>query len=187
MASYIVGYGTLLYTDSVGDTLGSSARRKLYLPVMIHGFKRLFNLLPSHYNPSYKISKMPVEKAAANIIVSAGSSFNGLAFEVNQAELAEIDRRESHYLRLETIMYDFVHGEPMGKAFVYSAVEKEAPITDDAYYLPDWEDISWARTGAYRHGERFGEMYDQTTYLADGKTLVVERYNDYLNQLIIND
>ena len=187
MASYIVGYGTLLYTESVGDTLGSTAGRKLYLPVMIHGFKRLFNLLPSHYNPSFKISKMPVEKAAANIIVSAGSSFNGLAFEVNEAELAEIDRRESHYLRLETVMYDFVLAKPMGKAFVYAATEKKATLTDDASFLPDWEDISWARTGAYRHGKKFGNMYDRTTYLADSKTLVVERYNDYLDQLIINN
>ena len=187
MASYIVGYGTLLYTESVGDTLGSSAGKKLYHPVMIHGFKRLFNLLPSHYNPSFKISKMPVEKAAANIIVSAGSSFNGLAFEVNELELAEIDRRESHYLRLETVMYDFVRGNPIGKAFVYAADQVKASLTDDASLLPDWEDISWARTGAYRHGKKFGNMYDRTTYLADGKSLVVQRYHNYLDQLLLNN
>lgn len=185
MASYIVGYGTLLYTESVGDTIGASAGKKLYLPVMVHGFKRLFNLLPSHYNPSFKISKMPVEKAAANIIVSPGSKFNGLAFQVNEVELAEIDRRESHYLRHETSIYDFVSGELMGKAFVYVATKEKATLTDDACFLPDWEDISWARTGAYRHGEEFGEMYDRTTFLADGKTLVVKRYHDHLSQLII--
>jgi hypothetical protein len=106
MTIYIIGYGTLLYTESVGDTIGSGAEKKGCQPVIIHGFKRLFNLLPSHYKPSYKISKMPVEKAAAIIIVAEDASFNGIAFEVNPDELKAIDRRESHYHSIETPMYD---------------------------------------------------------------------------------
>jgi hypothetical protein len=183
---YIVGYGTLLYADSVGDTIGSAAKTKVYHPVIIYGFKRLFNLLPSHYKPSFKISKMPLEKAAANIIASGESKFNGLAFEVSEAELADIDKRERSYKRIETIMYDFKSGEPKGTAFVYSADEQKAILSDDPSYLPDWEDISWARTGAYRHGKEFGKMYDRTTFLADGSTLVCERYSDWLEELIIN-
>jgi len=37
MALFIVGYGTLLYTESVGDTIGANARKKEYKPVVIHG------------------------------------------------------------------------------------------------------------------------------------------------------
>ena len=58
-------------------------------------------------------------------------------------------------------------------------------MTDDPAFLPDWIDIQWARTGAYRYGDAFGKMYDQTTFLADGKTLVFDRYKKYLDQLII--
>lgn len=185
MALYIVGFGTLLYTESVGDTLGKAAGSKLYHPVIIKGFKRLFNLLPSHYKPSYRISEKPVERAAANILRLERAYFNGVAFEVSREELEEIDQRESHYRRIETIMYDFKNGKPIGKAYVYSADEDLAILTKDPSYLPDWEDISWARTGSYRRGEAFGKMYDQTTFLADGETLVTDRYKDYLDQLIL--
>jgi hypothetical protein len=185
MALYIVGFGTLLYTESVGDSLGKAAAAKLYHPVIVRGFKRLFNLLPSHYKPSYRISDQAVERAAANIIPSEEDNFNGVAFEVSPEELAAIDSRESHYRRIETIMFDFNSGKPLGNAYVYSAVDDHGLLTSDPSYLPDWEDISWARTGAYRHGEAFGRMYDETTFLADGKTLVVKRYEQYLDQLII--
>jgi len=186
MGLYIVGYGTLLYAESVGDTIGSAAKKKVYHPVIIHGFKRLFNLLPPHYKPSFKISNKPVEKAAANIIVSSASHFNGLAFEVEEHELIAIDKRERHYTRVKTIIYDFHTEKPMGEAFVYAANEEKARLTNDTAFLPDWEDISWARTGAYSYGEKFGRMYDETTFLADGKTLVKQRYADWLDQLIIN-
>jgi len=186
MTLHIVGYGTLLYTESVGDTIGTAAIKKVYKPVVIHGFKRLFNLLPSHYKPSYKISNMPVEKAAANIIQCPEACLNGLAFEVSEAELDALDIREQHYNRIETTLYDFEGGNPFGKGFVYAADERKATLTNDPTFLPDWEDISWARTGAYRHGREFGIMYDNTTFLADGETLVVQRYNSWLDQLFIN-
>jgi len=187
MAIHIVGYGTLLYTESVGNTIGTSASGKTYAPVIVSGFKRLFNLLPSHYKPSFKISDLPVEKAAANIIPVVTNHFNGLAFEVSESELEEIDKRERHYDRIEVEIYAFGSEKFKGNAFVYAAKKSQLALTNDATYLPDWIDIQWARTGAYRYGEAFGKMYDQTTYLADGKTLVMERYKKYLDQLIIKE
>jgi len=187
MPNFVVGYGTLLYQESVGDTIGESAERKLFQPVIVKEFKRLFNLLPSHYNPSFKLTDLPVERAAANIVDCEGAYFNGLAFEVDEKELLEIDRRESHYDRIETMIYDFATKKPIGLAFVYAANETRTVLTNDASFLPDWIDISWARTGAYRYGHKFGEMYDRTTFLADGLTLTVERYASYLNELIIKE
>lgn len=185
MAVYIVGYGTLLYTESVGDTIGSTANKKIYKPVIVSGFKRLFNILPSHYKPSFKISELPIERAAANIIESGTSHFNGLAFEVSNTELQAIDKREQHYNRIEAEIFEFDSRKSMGYAFVYAAKETQAILTNDPFYLPDWIDIQWARTGAYRYGKMFGEMYDRTTYLADGKTLVMDRYKNYQDQLLI--
>jgi len=141
--------------------------------------------LPPHYKPSFKISKLPVEKAAANIVQHKGNSVNGLAFEVSKAELDALDKREKHYKRLETTLFDFKSGLPIGKGFVYAADENRATLTNDPTFLPDWEDISWARTGAYSYGEEFGLMYDKTTFLADGETFVTQRYSSWLEQLII--
>lgn len=185
MASYIVGYGTLLYAESVGDTIGTNAKKKEYKPIVIYGFKRLFNLLPAHYKPSFKISKLPVEKAAANIIKKQGACVNGLAFKVSEAELNALDKREKHYNRIETTLFDFKSGSPIGMGYVYAADENRATLTSDPTFLPDWEDISWARTGAYSYGQEFGLMYDKTTFLADGITLVTQRYASCLDQLII--
>ena len=49
--------------------------------------------------------------------------------------------------------------------------------------MPLWRDIVWARTGAYRIGETFGRCYDETTYLADGRTLVIDRYRDVIEEV----
>ena len=180
---FIIGYGTLLYRESLANTIGGSAGKKEYIPVIIKGFKRIFNLLPEHYSPSFKISKLPVEKAAANVIPTGSGYLNGLAFEVAENELSELDRREKHYRRVECNAADFHSGVVIERAMIYSAPYGMEWVTRDPKYLPDWEDIAFARTGAYRYGSEFGRMYDQTTFLADGTTLMAEYYKDHLDEL----
>ena len=180
---FIIGYGTLLYKESLGDTIDTSTEEKKYRPVIVKGFKRLYNLLPNHYHPSFRLSKLPVEISAANILPEKGSSFNGLAFEVTAEELADLDKRESYYTRVESPAYDFFSGRKIGIGMVYLAPCSLEDVTSDAKYLPEWDDISYARTGAYRYGLEFGKMFDKTSYLADGQTLVVNYYKDYLKQL----
>lgn len=180
---YIVGYGTLLYAESLQKTIGESIREKKYIPVFIKGFKRLFNVLPTHYKPSYKITELPHEKAAANVIISETDELNGLAFEVSESELDDLDRREKSYQRCEAQMFDFNAGEFMGSGFIYSAAMDSDRVTKDTKFLPDWEDIAFARTGAYRYGQSFGETYDKTTFLVDGVTRVIDYYKDYLEEL----
>jgi hypothetical protein len=180
---YIVGYGTLLYAESLQKTIGESVREKKYIPVIIKGFKRLFNVLPIHYKPSYKITDLPYEKAAANVILSKTDILNGLAFEVSEKEINDLDKRERSYQRCESKMFDFNTGEFMGNGFIYSAAMDSERVTKDTRFLPDWEDISFARTGAYRYGQSFGETYDKTTFLVDGVTRVIDYYKDYLDEL----
>lgn len=182
----VIGYGTLLYEESLGDTIGNLTEQKKYRPVIVKGFKRLFNLLPLHYNPSFKFSKLPIEISAANLLPHQGSYFNGLAFKVSIDELSNLDKRENNYKRTEVPIYDFSSGKRIGMGMVYLAPDHHECVTKDKKYLPEWDDISYARTGAYRYGNEFGYMYDKTTFLADGKTLVVNYYKDYLKQLILD-
>jgi len=184
--SYIIGYGTLLYSESLGHTIGSSVNKKKFIPVIVKGYKRIFNLLPDHYKPSFRMSTLPIELAAANVIPSEGAFFNGLAFMVSDAELAELDKREKSYQRKEADIYDFFREKYMGKAFLYSAGYGFKGVTKDSRYLPEWEDLAFARTGAYRYGDKFGEMYDNTTFLVDGVTLASAYYKDYLSKLILD-
>jgi hypothetical protein len=48
----LVGYGTLLYRPSLGDTIGGTAASAIEMvPVVVAGYRRLFNLRPDHYVP----------------------------------------------------------------------------------------------------------------------------------------
>ena len=49
--------------------------------------------------------------------------------------------------------------------------------------LPLWRDIVYARVGSYRISKDFGKLYDATSWMADGKTLVADYYRDYLTEL----
>jgi hypothetical protein len=79
---------------------------------------------------------------------------------------------------------DFETGEDLGMCHVYeSPLEARWLRHDNDQLLPLWRDIVYARVGAYRISEAFGNMYDETTYLADGKTLLVDYYKDHLEAL----
>jgi len=177
----VVGYGTLLSRASVARTLGGGMEGQLFTPVVVRDFKRLFNLRPDHYTASMKHSRDPVEVLAANAQPSPGSSFNGLAFRVAREELAALDERERWYDRVRVPLLSFPGEQPLGEAHIYSAGEGSPWVpADGRALLPRWEDVVLARGGAYEVGEEFGRMFDRTTYLADGKTLLVERYREHL-------
>lgn len=181
----LVGYGTLLLKESLSSTV--EGETKTYQPVIIKNYRRLFNLLPTHYN-DYKVDNRLrdnwTEKAAANIEYAEGAEFNGLAFEADAADLESLDKRERYYKRSQAACYDFETGEEIGVCHVYET-PLDAPwlVRDVEQLLPLWRDLVYARVGAYRISEAFGKMYDATTYLADGKTLAVDYYKDHLEAL----
>lgn len=178
----LVGYGTLLYRASLGDSIGvRAAEAKEMRPVTVLGYRRLFNLRPDHYEPSAQLRPDGSECAAMNVEPESGAWFNGIAFPVNEDELAVLDERERYYRRLEAPLLDFSTREPLGDGFVYSA-EPTAPWIerDPEILLPLWRDVVWGRGGAFGIGAPFGRAFDETTYLADGRTLVTERYREVL-------
>lgn len=180
----LVGYGTLLDRASMKKTLGSSAQAKPFLPVIIPGFRRLFNLVPDHYEPSFRLRKEPVEVAAANVQVAEGGTLNGLAVPVTRQELAALDERERFYERVEVDIISFPEKKPLGRAFVYSAPPGSpwVRMADEAL-TPRWKDVRLARNGAYAVNRAFGEMYDATTFLADGHTPILKLYKEILSEL----
>jgi hypothetical protein len=115
---------------------------------------------------------------------ASGESFNGLAFEATPDELDALDQRERYYRRRAAPVYHFDSGELLGEGHLYVSEPDASWIVRDVEKLmPFWRDVVWARTGAYRLGEAFGRFYDETTYLADGRTLVIERYRHVIDDV----
>ncbi len=185
MEVFLVGYGTLLHRGSLGHSIGpESAEGKRVVPVVVRDYRRLFNLRPTHYATSFKLSREPIENAAMNVEPAPGESFNGLAFEVTAEELQALDQRERYYQRKTAPVYHFDSGELLGEGHFYvSEPDASWIVRDVGKLLPLWRDIVWARTGAYRLGDAFGRCYDETTYLADGRTLMIDRYRDVIDEV----
>jgi len=180
--TYLVGYGTLLHRGSLGHSIGrGAAHEKNLMAVVVRDYRRLFNLRPDHYESSSKLGGALIENGALNLEEAAGESFNGLAFPVEPQELENLDERERYYERIKVPMYSFETGDPVAEGYVYAAAP-DAPWVehDNAKIMPLWRDIVWSREGAYQISDDFGRKFDDTTYLADGTTLVVDHYGEML-------
>ncbi len=182
LATLLVGYGTLLNRRSLGDSIGQdSAGAKDVTPVIVHGYRRLFNLRPDHYESSFKLGTEPIENAAANLEDAPGSRFNGLAFPVTLHELEALDERERYYERRQVTLHAFETNEVIGEGHVYVSLPDAPWIErDPARLMPLWRDIEWSRGGAYGVSEHFGRVYDETTLLADGTTFLIDSYREFL-------
>lgn len=179
----MAGFGTLLLQESLDDTVGADAAKK-FTPIVIKNYKRLFNLLPDHYEAYNFLRQDGIEKGAANIEPAEGFQFNGLSFLADPNDLDRLDKRERYYKRSAVTYYHFDTGEELGECYVYeSPLNARWIVRNNNKLLPLWRDIVYARVGAYRISKSFGEMYDATTYMADGKTLMIDYYKDYLNAL----
>jgi hypothetical protein len=181
----IAGYGTLLLRESLGDTVSEeNADQKQFIPVIISGYKRLFNLIPDHYPIENRIGHGPIEKAAANVEVAEDQSFNAIVFQAKATELDLLDQRERYYKRVTAACVEFTSGTSMGECHFYMSEPDARWIENDlSKVLPLWRDIAYARVGAYRISEAFGKMYDASTWMADGTTRMVDYYKNYLEQL----
>jgi hypothetical protein len=182
----VVGYGTLLLRESLGHTIGPErARERALIPVRVEGYRRLYNFTPAHYEPSDRLGLEARESAAANVEPGEGVSINGLAFEATPEEIDGLDRRERNYDRVSVSLARFDTSERIGEGFIYVFPgDSELVVRDPARLLPRWLDLQYARVGAYRLGEAFGRAFDETTYLADGKTPVLTPYREVLEDLM---
>ncbi len=182
METLLVAYGTLLYRKSMAKTVGDrAAADKDMIPVVVPGYRRLCNLRPTHYQPSFRMSQRPIEVGALNVERAEGFAFNGLAFPVTAEELELLDQRERYYRRRTSPVYTFGTEELLGEASYYSAApDAEWLVRDPARLLPRWDDVIWTRTGAWALGQAFGRFFDETTYLADGVTLLLDHYREAL-------
>jgi hypothetical protein len=185
MSALLLGYGTLLLKGSLGNSIGkASAQSKEVIPVVVRDHRRLFNVRPTHYQSSFKLSQRGIENAALNVEYAPSCSLNALGFAVNEEELKALDQRERYYVRQSAPMYTFESGEPLGTGEI-NVAPPDSPLVerDVAKLMPLWRDVVWARLGAYRISGRFGQYYDETTFLCDGQTRVIDVFREQLKDI----
>ena len=176
---YLIGYGTLLLRAPLGASIGrDSAEGKSLISAVVEGYRRAFNIRPDHYTPSNKLTR-GVEAAAMNVEPAPGHRLNAVVFATSLQELEALDRREACYERRTVTVRSFDDDLEIGEGHIY--VGREPWITRDPDRLmPLWRDVVWGRAGAYQVSEAFGAFYDDTTYLGDGTTRVVDVYGELL-------
>src|SRR4029079_19604550 len=109
-------------------------------------FRRLCNVRPTRYQPSFRLSSEPIEAGALNVEISPGDSINGLACAASTEKLALLDTRERYYERRRCTVHRFASPDPLGEAFIYLAPPDAVWIErDPARLLPRREDAIWPR------------------------------------------
>jgi len=176
-----LGYGTLLHQASASNTLRGSDSDLEFVPVRVPGLRRLFNLHPEHYEESHKVNSAAIEAAAMNVAFAKDAALNGVVFQTTKDEQQRLDKRERYYHSEKIQVFEFSSGASLGQARFYICSPDEKWINHNPKeLLPLWRDIVWGRSGAYAISKEFGQFFDETTYLADGRTLVIDAYRDYL-------
>jgi hypothetical protein len=148
----LVGYGSLISHKSLTETI----KDRKFIPVIVRGYKRIFNLFVDN------------KKDVLNVKKSADSKFNGVLMKVNDEELKKIKLREDVYEFTETEIYDFKTKKKLGKALI--VIDRFIDI-DKNNLLPDKRYFILCRESAYHISKEFGLFWDKTTYTSDNEKI----------------
>lgn len=190
----VFGYGSLMNPASARRSVSASAVESLR-PVVTFGMKRIFNYKArrtAHWGSNQDVN----EKAMLNIAPTPtlDSMVNGLVMEVDVEELASLVDREKGYdlVPLTIISWDdFITGNPEPKtevayAFVASSELRENILYTSTSFYPVRGYLHAVREGSENISEDFLEFFNETTYMADGTTLVKdwdeETFSTLLNE-----
>lgn len=187
----IIGYGSLINpgtglssTDQISSESYNTMRE-----VIVFGWKRIFNWdvrVGGKFPPTYVSYQN--EQASLNTVPEEGAYFNAVAIDITANELNELKKREIGY-DMVTVAYASLQGiqdaiQIFNKAVIFSASSEErqsfenpsekvvytnSSIVPRRYYLDLVSSIC-----QYRKSEEFFELYNNTTFMADGKQLAAE-------------
>lgn len=174
-----IGYGSLVNKISAGRTLSPNVIDS-FKPVLALGGKRTFDRNIS--NPSRWGEKIREnDTGMLNVVPSKNlqQMFNGVAMEVDLAELGRLTEREVGYdlipivaLNWDEAMDEDLHFPHFFMAYTFSASSSSRGgkiyISACVNPVPGYSYASMA--GAAEYGEAFHQFWIDTTFLADRKT-----------------
>lgn len=154
----VVGYGSLMSHDSLRETIGD----KRFIPVLVKGYKRIFD-----------INRIKGENSdILNLEKSPKSKFNAIMFSVSDKELEKLRKREEGYELEQIPVYHFKSKDKLGNCFVF--VDR---IDLDKTMLPSKSYFLLCREAAYHINKKFGQVWDETTFVSTG-----EKVSDWLKE-----
>lgn len=149
MDYHVVGYGSLMSHKSLRKTISD----KHFKPVIVNGYKRIFDLAVSKKSDVLNLKRSP------------NSKFNGLMFKVNDKELKKIQKRENGYDFEVVYPYDFKTKKKLNKSLI--VIDHHA--SDRFRRKPKKDYFIICREAAYQISKKFGEFWDNTTYIYKNK------------------
>lgn len=147
----VIGYGSLLSHRSLAKTIPDRS----FQPVIVKGYKRIFNVLAKNHTDLLNIERKP------------GHYFNGVLFTVTSDELKKIKLRERpEYSLFKSWAYDF----STNKKISWSSLAVDLHHSLDHFrHQPNRLYFKSCREAAYAISNKFGRTWDETTYLANGE------------------
>lgn len=174
----IFGYGSLIDPKSAGRTLNPEALKTLK-PAVAFGVKRLFSRdIPIETLSRWKTPKNKNARGALNLLLSDFHDMvNGVVFEVDLENLQALIDREVGYDLVPIVVKDWedaVSGNPSNCYIVYAfyAPPESEYVTSSIDPLPGYYEL--CRDAAKSHGPLYYYLWFSTTYMADGKTPIIE-------------
>jgi N-formylglutamate amidohydrolase len=160
-----IGYGSLMSHQSLSQTI----KDKHYVPVIIKGYKRVFDL---RVNGGDRSDLLNVHKYP-------GHKMNGVMFSVSREEFEKLMSREHHYRAERVLAHDYTTGKPSG--FGVLVCDHFLDI-DHEGKKPDIEYFKECRRAAYLISDDFGRYWDETTYTSYGEVIskFIRRHKHYL-------
>jgi len=176
---YIFTYGSLLNKDSAKRSLSKDAM-DTYTPAIAFGVKRVFDRdVPKKFSEKWGPLSQNNETGMLNIVFDNdfGSIVNGALVEVDLKDLNGLISRETGYDLVSVPVVTWQDAKADGTpnviiALTFHASENER---DSKQYTskcinPVKGYALASKEGARQYGDEFVKLFEETTYLADGKT-----------------
>lgn len=189
----IIGYGSLLKqcaSNFKGEATVSQESVQSFRPVICCDIQRRFDLKDLKKIGQIHGDKEIEDKEIAylNVHRSKGSFINAVARKVDLEDLKKLIKRERGYDLVPVMIVDWqrlINKEPITfeVAYVFMASEEKRPFDEDSNemvhhtdptLLPERHYVDDVKDAADKIGPLFSKMYDETTFLADGKTHIYE-------------
>jgi cation transport regulator ChaC len=176
----VFGYGSLMNKASLARSVSREAVKSM-TPAIAFGVKRLFNYKAKN-TAHWGADQDPKEKAMLNVAQTfdISSMANGVYVEVDSEDLSKLVNRETGYdlvpiiiakwndviaqnTELEMVVaYTFVATRELRNHIDYTSTE----------YYPVRGYMHAVQEAALTFGEAFAELWNATTYMADGTTSI---------------
>ena len=158
----IFGFGSLINRESLKATVSDAYDIK---PCFIKGFVRDFSLWDSvgFTETNLNLKATPFCALDVKKVNDVSKIVNGVMFKTSETHFNDLLRREQGYDLIETEVYDFKTGNPLGSAFLFSANKNNGKYNFGCKAQERY--LSVCLSGAKAFGEKFYSEFLDTTFI----------------------